>query len=726
LGTAWLVLQVAVALGLVIFVHELGHFLAVKACGVKCEKFYLGFDIPLRFGRLVLPSAICRFRWGETEYGIGILPLGGYVKMLGQDDNPANQKRENQRIRISKTAATAGPTDQAGTTTAPQAAPPTDAAPSGTAGAEPQATELDPRSFPAKPVWQRMIIISAGVVMNLVFAMVFAAVAYRAGVVYTPCVLGGTSPGDPAWVQGLQPGDKILQIGRDGQPDEKLRFTHDLTTKVILSGADQALELLVRRQGHTEPEWIEIRPSNRLKWLREVATLGVTSAATTRLHREHPVVEELAEESPYDQLPGGGEIVAVDGTVLPRDPQLGVILSHPLEAVFARRLAEPVTLRIARPPQRTGSADAAPQELEVTLPPRRLRVLGLAMRAGPIVGVRQGTPADAAGFRAGDVLLTWNGQDLGDPVTLAQRLLPLAGQEVAFGVRRAALDTPLVLRAKLQTPTTCEHQVMPGSLVALDSLGVAFPVENVAVSVEDGSPAAAAGLRKGDEIVQVRLLPPDQKADGKTRAKKRKGDDEAIKLDAERTNWYYVHAAVQLAKPGTRLEITYRREGQNHLATLEPVTSDRWYYPWRGILLTGLSQVRTASSWDEACRLGLREAKEKVVEVAVVLHRLVTGRISVKNLGGPIMIAVAAGSEASKGIPALLIFLCLLSANLAVLNILPIPVLDGGHLMFLAAEGIRGKPVDERLQFALTLIGFFCLIGLMILVFGLDIRRLVS
>jgi regulator of sigma E protease len=98
----------------------------------------------------------------------------------------------------------------------------------------------------------------------------------------------------------------------------------------------------------------------------------------------------------------------------------------------------------------------------------------------------------------------------------------------------------------------------------------------------------------------------------------------------------------------------------------------------------------------------------------------------VKNLGGPIMIAVAAGSEASKGIPALLIFLCLLSANLAVLNILPIPVLDGGHLMFLAAEGIRGKPVDERLQFALTLIGFFCLIGLMILVFGLDIRRLVS
>jgi membrane-associated protease RseP (regulator of RpoE activity) len=72
-------LQSVLGLGFVIFVHELGHFLVAKACGVKCEKFYLGFDV----GGLKL----CSFKWGETEYGIGALPLGGYVKMLGQDDN---------------------------------------------------------------------------------------------------------------------------------------------------------------------------------------------------------------------------------------------------------------------------------------------------------------------------------------------------------------------------------------------------------------------------------------------------------------------------------------------------------------------------------------------------------------------------------------------------------------------------------------------------------------
>ncbi len=83
---AWLnVLMVMAGLGLVIFVHELGHFLVAKACGVKCEKFFIGFDI----GGYKISK-----KWGETEYGIGILPLGGYVKMLGQDDNPYQTAQE--------------------------------------------------------------------------------------------------------------------------------------------------------------------------------------------------------------------------------------------------------------------------------------------------------------------------------------------------------------------------------------------------------------------------------------------------------------------------------------------------------------------------------------------------------------------------------------------------------------------------------------------------------
>ena len=87
----WIVVKVAIALGAVIFVHELGHFLAAKACGVKVEKFFVGFDIG--------GYKISRRR-GETEYGIGILPLGGYVKMLGQDDDPAHIAEQMQKSQV--------------------------------------------------------------------------------------------------------------------------------------------------------------------------------------------------------------------------------------------------------------------------------------------------------------------------------------------------------------------------------------------------------------------------------------------------------------------------------------------------------------------------------------------------------------------------------------------------------------------------------------------------
>jgi regulator of sigma E protease len=122
--------------------------------------------------------------------------------------------------------------------------------------------------------------------------------------------------------------------------------------------------------------------------------------------------------------------------------------------------------------------------------------------------------------------------------------------------------------------------------------------------------------------------------------------------------------------------------------------------------------------------LGLRQTKEDFVRVLRFLGKLVTFRVSPKSLGGPLMIAAAAGSEFSQGIPRLLLFLTLLSTNLAILNFLPVPALDGGHMMFLTAEAVTGKPVDERLQGTLTLIGVVCLLGLMVFVFANDVGRL--
>ena len=96
--------QVSVGLGFVIFVHELGHFLVAKACGVKCEKFLIGFDaFDIKIaGKVIIPRKLLSWTWGETEYALGIIPLGGYVKMLGQDDNPRKAAEEIERAKMRK------------------------------------------------------------------------------------------------------------------------------------------------------------------------------------------------------------------------------------------------------------------------------------------------------------------------------------------------------------------------------------------------------------------------------------------------------------------------------------------------------------------------------------------------------------------------------------------------------------------------------------------------
>ncbi len=100
----WLVILVLVGVNMLIVVHEFGHFLVARMCGVKCEKFYIWFDI---FG-----WKLFKFQRGDTEYGLGVLPLGGYLKMLGQEDNPARLKEEIERAKAERDAPE-GPPDEA-------------------------------------------------------------------------------------------------------------------------------------------------------------------------------------------------------------------------------------------------------------------------------------------------------------------------------------------------------------------------------------------------------------------------------------------------------------------------------------------------------------------------------------------------------------------------------------------------------------------------------------
>jgi regulator of sigma E protease len=143
----------------------------------------------------------------------------------------------------------------------------------------------------------------------------------------------------------------------------------------------------------------------------------------------------------------------------------------------------------------------------------------------------------------------------------------------------------------------------------------------------------------------------------------------------------------------------------------------------RGFNYDRTQRMRTAASFGEAARLGYDETVSSLGMVYRFLRKI-GSQISVTAVGGPGTIAMAAAGAASEGVGKLLLFLTMLSANLAVINFLPIPLLDGGHMVFLTWEGIRGRPASERFVVAMHMIGFAFIISLMVFVLSLDTLRL--
>jgi regulator of sigma E protease len=177
---------------------------------------------------------------------------------------------------------------------------------------------------------------------------------------------------------------------------------------------------------------------------------------------------------------------------------------------------------------------------------------------------------------------------------------------------------------------------------------------------------------------------------------------------------------------GSQFKCWFKRDGKtiDRLTKLE--YAEDWYWHQRGIALSPLMNLHQTDSVATALQLGGWETARRFTDVLDFLRLLVTGRIGAKGVGGPIAIAEAASSEASFGVSRLMLFLTLLSANLAILNFLPIPALDGGHMVFLTAEAIRGKPVSEALQIRLTMAGVLGLLSLMAFVIVKDIMRLMT
>src|SRR5262245_53140636 len=356
-----------------------------------------------------------------------------------------------------------------------------------------------------------------------------------------------------------------------------------------------------------------------------------------------------------------------------------------------------------------------------------MRELGLAMKAGPIVAIQRGSPAEKADLHVGDLIVEANGEPIGDPLSLSQRLTPTPDDAGAVNLTVETKDRQghpvrrtisVTRRPPLQSPTQ-----MPMNPTSIESIGVAFEVTYVVADVSPGGPAANSGIVPGDVITEVQLVSEDEQH---AKILQRRGDKrvfDAVKIQPGEKSWPDVSYLLQMVFPDTKVKVTWLRDGKTMSATLSPRDSTTFFNDTRGLKLVVDFEERIAKDWKEAAALGFREARDQLTQVLTILHRFASFRLSPTNLSGPLGIIDVAGKFASQGVSPLLLFLTMLSANLAVLNFLPIPALDGGHMLFLTAEAIRGKPVDEKLQIRLTVAGVICLLSLMIFATAMDVHR---
>ncbi len=298
--------------------------------------------------------------------------------------------------------------------------------------------------------------------------------------------------------------------------------------------------------------------------------------------------------------------------------------------------------------------------------------------------VVEGSEAHNAGFMAGDCIQSVNGTVVKSWTDTDKALIPNVGSLLEVAVVRGNEMQQLEIPAE------------NGSLEGLQSLGLLPRQDAIIGNLRPGMPAEAMGLQRGDRIVKI--------------------NDTAI------GSWYELHNVIQ-ALQGEVAVFSIVRDGVTaayEIAPQQDASLKMWLIgisPFQQLELKKFSPIG-------AIKIGFQRTAELVDLTLVFLRKMVSGHVPANNIGGPIMVMQIAGQAVQTDFSTILTVLSFLSIQLGILNLLPIPVLDGGHLFFNFIELLWRKPLSIRSREILQQIGMAMLLMLMLLAFYNDIVRI--
>ena len=320
---------------------------------------------------------------------------------------------------------------------------------------------------------------------------------------------------------------------------------------------------------------------------------------------------------------------------------------------------------------------------------------------GPVIGtVKENSPALEAGLQTGDKIISVNNNPIRFWSQLQKKVYHSPGEKLDFQIER--LNKGIINLEII--PTTEEIKNLFGDTEQVGLIGIT-PLANTITYIKKESAAEKAGLQLNDRIIAVQNINIFGWSDLRPAAVDKPGELLTFKIQRNDT---------EILIPLTPTPKTIKGPDGNDLKIGEI-----------GIGMSGLMALEQYGLIGSVSR-AIKETWEMTSLIAISVQKMLFGSIPADQIGGPILIFQIYGEQAEQGFNEFIRLTALLSINLGLINLLPIPILDGGHILFFLIEIIKGRPVTEKNRELAQQVGFFMLISLMVFAFYNDIMRVIN